>query len=115
MNPTLLKSMPVLLIVALTCYGCTSGNLSQRDDGKYATRPHPSAAEELNNATIRAEADRLRAENPSMSRQDAYEKARKDHPYVPTPAETKQQREEQTRLKEQEAQNQLVRDLDKLK
>jgi hypothetical protein len=50
-----------------------------------------------------------------MTRSEAEEKARKDNPYTPSITDTQAQSDAYERAKKQEAQDKLVKDLDKLK
>jgi hypothetical protein len=100
------------LLVSLACFGCQSGKLS---DGRYVQPPSPSTEQALYESRVKTAADRLRVDNPNMTRSEAEEKARKDNPYTPTTAELQAQSDAYERAKKQEAQDKLVKDLDKLK
>ena len=98
--------------MALACFGCQSGKLS---DGRYVQPPGISSEQALYESRVRSAADRLRVENPNMTRSEAEGKARKDNPYTPTTAETQAQTDAYERAKSKEAQDKLVKDLDQLK
>ncbi len=104
-----------LVLALFLVAGCSSGGRNHRDDGPYSTQPSTSFEQARHASYVKAEAERLQKANPSLSRADAYKKAEKDNPYIPSSTETQAQSDAQARAKKQAAEAKLVKELDKLK
>lgn len=111
-----MKRHAAFLVLALfLAAGCSSGGRSHRDDGQYPTQADTSFEQARHASRVKAEAERLQKTTPGLSRADAYKKAEKDNPYIPSSTETQAVSDAQTRAKKQAAEAKLVKELDKLK
>jgi len=111
-----MKSHATIIVIALFLVaGCSSGGRNHRDDGQYSSQPSTSFEQALHDSRVKAEAEQLQKANPGLSRADAYKKAEKANPYIPSSTETQAQTDAQARAKKQAAETKLVKELDKLK
>lgn len=90
------------LAASLFLIGCVEGDVSKRDDGKRAAAMGSAHESGLSEAQVNQAAQRLIRDNPSMSRKEAYQRARGSVPTDTVDMESPQERKHRLNAESQE-------------